>query len=203
MRPTNNAATWVMRLCLIAALPNAAALLAGLGPLLTPRPPLVPTRGSPAPTMLSAVDSETWCELVEGCDGLAVVFFYAPWCRNCKAVRPALERVERRFGSAAAEGGAGAAAEASFFEVDFQAHTKLCYDEPDPKPKPKPKPKPNPNQAQTKLCYDERVFRFPTVHFYLPGLGRVGRCVLTAKEAEPRLRATLSRLLDSRQQLQQ
>ena len=177
MRSSSDAATWVMRLCLIAALPNAAALLAGPGPLLTPRPPLVPTRGSPAPTMLSAVDSETWCELVEGCDGLAVVFFYAPWCRNCKAVRPALERVERRFGSAAAEGGAGAAAEASFFEVDFQAHTKLCY--------------------------DERVFRFPTVHFYLPGLGRVGRCVLTAKEAEPRLRATLSRLLDSRQQLQQ
>ena len=183
MRPSSCAATWVMRLCLIAALPNAAALLAGPGPLLTPRgPPLVPSRGplvpplrgSPALTMLSPVDSESWCELVEGCDGLAVVFFYAPWCRNCKAVRPALERVERRFGSAAAE---GAAAEASFFEVDFQAHTKLCY--------------------------DERVFRFPTVHFYLPGLGRVGRCVLTAKEAEPRLRATLSRLLDSRQQLQQ
>ena len=118
MRPSSGAATRVMRLCLIAALPNAAALLAGPGPLLTPRPPLVPTRGSPAPTMLSAVDSETWCELVEGCDGLAVVFFYAPWCRNCKAVRPALERVERRFGSAAAE---GAAAEATFFEVDFQA----------------------------------------------------------------------------------
>ena len=171
---SSDATTRVMRLCLIAALPNAAALFAGPGPLLTPRPLVLPTRGLPVPTMLSPVDSESWCERVEGCDGLAVVFFYAPWCRNCKAVRPALERVERRFGGAAAEGGA---AEASFFEVDFQ--------------------------AQTKLCYDERVFRFPTVHFYLPGLGRVGRCVLTAKEAEPRLRATLSRLLDSRQQLQQ
>ena len=40
------------------------------------------------------------------------------------------------------------------------------------------------------------------MHFYLPGLGRVGRCALTAKQAEPRLRATLSRLLESRQQLQ-
>ena len=65
MRPSSGAATRVMRLCLIAALPNAAALLAGPGPLLTPRPPLtprpslVPLRGSPAPTMLSPVESES------------------------------------------------------------------------------------------------------------------------------------------------
>ena len=157
----------------LATLAHAAALLARPGPQLTSPPP-VPPRRSPALTMLSPVDSGSWCERVEGCDGLAVVFFYAPWCRNCKAVRPALERVERRFARAAAEG--GAPAEASFFEVDFR--------------------------AQTKLCYEQRVFQFPTVHFYLPGLGRVGRCALTAKQAEPRLRATLSRLLESRQQLQ-
>ena len=161
-------------LCLmLATLANAAALHARPGPQLTSPPP-VPPRRSPALTMLSPVDSASWCERVEACDGLAVVFFYAPWCRNCKAVRPALERVERRFARAAAEG--GAPAEASFFEVDFR--------------------------AQTKLCYEQRVFQFPTVHFYLPGLGRVGRCALTAKQAEPRLRATLSRLLESRQQLQ-
>jgi len=50
-------------------------------------------------------------------------------------------------------------------------------------------------KAETELCYNERVFSFPTVHFYLPGIGRVGRCVLTAKEAEPRLRGGLARFL--------
>ena len=50
-------------------------------------------------------------------------------------------------------------------------------------------------KAQSELSYNERVFSFPTVHFYLPGIGRVGRCVLTAKEAEPRLRAGLARFL--------
>ena len=150
--------TSLRSLCLmIATLANAAALLARPGPQLTSRPPLPPRR-SPALTMLSLVDSDSWCERVEACDGLAVVFFYAPWCRNCKAVRPALERVERRFSSA--EG--GAPAEASFFEVDFR--------------------------AQAKLCYEQRVFQFPTVHFYLPGLGRVGRCALTAKQVRVRVK---------------
>ena len=44
-------------------------------------------------------------------------------------------------------------------------------------------------------CAQERVFSFPVCHFYLPGVGRVGRCVLTATDAEPRLRYQLDRLL--------
>ena len=45
-----------------------------------------------------------------------------------------------------------------------------------PNPNPNhPNPNPNPNKvnfkAETELCYNERVFSFPTVHFYLPGPG--------------------------------
>merc|ERR1740139_380236 len=83
--------------------------------------------------MVKELTNSNWCENVDGAKELSVVFFYANWCRNCK--------------------------------------------------------------AETELCYNERVFSFPTVHFYLPGIGRVGRCVLTAKEAEPRLRGGLARFL--------
>ena len=109
--------------------------------------------------MVTELTKQTWCESVDSADELAIVFFYARWCRNCKAVRPVLQRMEREFPTA------------SFFQVNFK--------------------------QETELCYNERVFSFPTVHFYLPGVGRVGRCVLTARDAEARLRAGLARFLAS------
>ena len=115
------------------------------------------SRRSVSPVMVKELTNSNWCENVDGAKELSVVFFYANWCRNCKAVMPAFKRLEREFGSA------------DFYKVNFK--------------------------AETELCYNERVFSFPTVHFYLPGIGRVGRCVLTAKEAEPRLRAGLARFL--------
>jgi len=109
--------------------------------------------------MVTELNKQTWCESVDGSDELAIVFFYARWCRNCKAVKPVLQRMEREYPTA------------SFFQVNFK--------------------------QETELCYNERVFSFPTVHFYLPGVGRVGRCVLTKGDAESRLRAGLSRFLAS------
>ena len=50
-------------------------------------------------------------------------------------------------------------------------------------------------KAETELCYNERVFSFPSVHFYLPGFGRVSRIVLTKDEADARLREMLDRFL--------
>ena len=35
--------------------------------------------------MLAEADGASWCQDVETADHLTVVFFYAPWCRNCKA----------------------------------------------------------------------------------------------------------------------
>ena len=113
---------------------------------------------APTPLMLAEVDKASWCEKVEGADRLAVVFFYAPWCVNCKAVRPKLQRIEREF-----EG------QAHFYQANFK--------------------------KETALCYDERVFTFPTVHYYLPRVGRVARNVLTARNANERTRATLARFV--------
>ena len=107
------------------------------------------------PAMLTTVDERGWCEHVEGADGLAVVFFFAPWCRTCKAVRPVVERLERSH------------EDVSFFQADFKQSAALCY--------------------------RQRVFAFPTVHFYLPGVGRVGRCVPSAKGADAKLRSQLAR----------
>ena len=133
--------------------------------------------------MVKELTSSNWCENVDGAKELSVVFFYANWCRNCKAVMPVFKRLELGLGL----GCTGLILSltltltltltrlerefrgADFFKVNFK--------------------------AQSELSYNERVFSFPTVHFYLPGIGRVGRCVLTAKEAEPRLRAGLARFL--------
>jgi len=119
------------------------------------RPPRPATRAGSV-RMLTDCDRTTWCRDVEGADGLAVVYFFAPWCRNCKAVKPRLERLEREFSSSA-----------KFYQVDFKASTDLAY--------------------------EQRVFSFPAVHLYLPGVGRVARSVLTGPTTEAKLRPLLER----------
>ena len=121
-------------------------------------------RATPPPSMLVETDKHNWCEDVEGCGQLTVVFFYAPWCRNCKAVRPRLERLEREY-----------AGRATFLQCNFK--------------------------AEPALCYEQRVFSFPTVHFYLPRIGRVSRAVLTGKDAVPKVRERLGRFLGGSRQL--
>ena len=150
---------------------------------------------SGAVTMLAEVDKSSWCQKVENADGLVVVFFYAPWCRNCKAVRPRLERIEREF------------KDASFYQANFKREASLCYEErvftfpvccPDlsvifcsPLP--------------SRSAYSESWDRDPprqTVHFYLPGIGRVSRSVLTAKDTDRKMRAAFARFLGSQPQLE-
>ena len=38
--------------------------------------------------MVKELTNSNWCENVDGAKELSVVFFYANWCRNCKAVMP-------------------------------------------------------------------------------------------------------------------
>lgn len=56
-----------------------------------------------------------WCMKVESAEQLSVVFFYAPWCRSCKAVGPVYKRLAREI------------KDVNFFKVNFNQETQLCY----------------------------------------------------------------------------
>jgi len=120
----------------------------------------VPATAAPrtrTPVMVKELNLNSWCE-VDSAEHLAVVFFFATWCRSCKAVGPVYRRVSRQY------------PQADFFKVNFK--------------------------QQSELCYNERVFSFPVVHFYLPNVGRVGRLVLKGSDdPEGKLRAQLDRFV--------
>ena len=54
-------------------------------------------------------------------------------------------------------------------------------------------------KSEAALCYRERVFNFPTVHFYLPGIGRVAGGELLAAGAEQKVASELDRLIGRRE----
>jgi len=67
------------------------------------------------------VDEETF-ESVRNFDGLAVVKFYAPWCRTCRGVEPIYERIINKIANEHQ-------GSVKFFEVDFKEHKSLCLRE--------------------------------------------------------------------------
>ena len=68
-----------------------------------------------AVAMLEETDAASWAEDVEASDQLTVVYFYAPWCRACRATLPKLQRIEKKY------------SHVSFFQVNFKQETELCY----------------------------------------------------------------------------
>ena len=124
-------------------------------------------RSAPLVAKLTETDRRSWCTDVESTEGLTAVFFYAPWCMNCKAVRPKLERLQRKY----------ADQNVKFLQANFK--------------------------TETALCYSEKVFSFPTIHFYLPRIGRVARAVLTASTTDEKVKDTIDRLLHGRAALEQ
>ena len=65
--------------------------------------------------------AETWIEAMNGVENLAVVEFYAPWCRTCRVVTPKYEQLAKKLQAAGVK--------ADFFKVDFKANKDLCYAE--------------------------------------------------------------------------
>ena len=61
------------------------------------------------------IDKSQWCMKVDNAPGLVVVFFYARWCSNCKAVGPVYRRMAKEF------------SDATFYKVNFKQETELCY----------------------------------------------------------------------------
>ena len=90
----------------------------------TPRVPVASPR-APAPRTTSLLlraakelDTDSFCEMIDKVPRMAVVEFYAPWCRTCKAVEPTFERVAAKYKD-----------EVDFFKVDFKANKRLALAE--------------------------------------------------------------------------
>ncbi|OSX73360.1 hypothetical protein BU14_0353s0004 [Porphyra umbilicalis] len=47
--------------------------------------------------------------------GVAVLKFYAPWCRSCRAIAPKVARLAHEF------------PEIRFYEIDYEANKELCW----------------------------------------------------------------------------
>ena len=77
----------------------------------------------PPPFMASSVtvlNSENWEEELASCEGLAVVKFWAPWCRTCKAINPIFERIVFQTLDQQPH-------RVRFFQVSFKECPSLCY----------------------------------------------------------------------------
>ena len=71
--------------------------------------------------VVTEVTEESWSHAINSVENLAVVEFYAPWCRTCRVVTPKYEQLAKKL--------AAAGVKADFFKVDFKANKDLCYKE--------------------------------------------------------------------------
>ena len=71
--------------------------------------------------VVTEVTEESWSDAINSVENLAVVEFYAPWCRTCRVVTPKYEQLAKKL--------AAADVKADFFKVDFKANKDLCYKE--------------------------------------------------------------------------
>ena len=138
-----------------------------------PRAHAVRLRSGPV-TMIKELDKKTWCQHVDGAENLAVVFFFATWCRSCRAVGPVYKRIAKEYPAA------------DFYRVNFKAESELCYQQrvlcvQDSYPSTwerGPVMDGALHAAEHGVLVSRPASSFPVVHFYLPGIGRVGRLVL-------------------------
>ena len=72
---------------------------------------LVRPRSAPPAMEVTALDEASFRPTLDACDRLAVVKFYAPWCRTCKQVGPIFAKTAEKYRD-----------RAHFFEVDFSSH---------------------------------------------------------------------------------
>ena len=70
---------------------------------------------------VESLTKDSFRETIRGTENLAVVEFYAPWCRTCRTTTPRYEQLAKLL---AAEG-----RKADFYKVDFKANQALCFTE--------------------------------------------------------------------------
>ena len=92
-----------------------SALSIAVGPSAVTRPlpnaHVVKPRCAPPAMEVTALDEASFGPTLDACDRLAVVKFYAPWCRTCKQVGPIFAKAAEKYRD-----------RAHFFEVDFSSH---------------------------------------------------------------------------------
>ena len=143
--------------------------------------------------VVTELTEETWREAINGVENLAVVEFYAPWCRTCRVVTPKYEQLAKKLEAAGVK--------ADFFKVNFKANkVRALYRETSRGlgvAEQSYVAKLTSLLFMQDLCYAERVFALPTFHFYVPEIGRVNRFTATAGQLSGRLTAQLARFVDA------
>ena len=159
------------------------------------------------------LDDETFQAAISDFDGLAVVEFYAPWCRACRSVAPGYEKAVKKIsaqygpedvrffkvnvrisgrtplGSRSIRGlrglsAAGPSRHAPTFTHAHRSTLALQFKE------------------SKDLCLRQRVFALPAVHFYTGSLGRINRFTLKPTTVTKVIGSELDRYLGSSGHLQ-
>jgi Ca2+-binding EF-hand superfamily protein len=122
--------------------------------------PVAVAQDSDPEVLVTKLDSNTFNSAIAATGKLAVVKFFAPWCRACKAIELEYKKTAKSY-----KGGADSSS-ADFYEVDISKDKELCK--------------------------RQQVMAFPSIQFYVPGIGCVERFTIT-----PRKRGELRQRLDA------
>eukprot|EP00168_Porphyra_purpurea_P006820 TRINITY_DN1840_c0_g1_i10.p1 TRINITY_DN1840_c0_g1~~TRINITY_DN1840_c0_g1_i10.p1 ORF type:complete len:233 (+),score=70.05 TRINITY_DN1840_c0_g1_i10:690-1388(+) len=117
----------------VVASPNRRRASPGAAPTMTlaavGRPPAAASPSDPGPPAASTATAtpvaepvapitsfDEYMEMLEASAGqVAVLKFYAPWCRSCRAISPKVARLAHEF------------PEIRFYEIDYEANKELCW----------------------------------------------------------------------------
>lgn len=76
----------------------------------------VGTASAPAEVVVPITSFDEYMDmLTASAERVAVLKFYAPWCRSCRAIAPKVARLAHEF------------PEIIFYEIDYEANKELCW----------------------------------------------------------------------------
>ena len=191
--------------------PMGRALLLAAAVLLAPTSGTQVLRGVAGPARCAAprlsapaytgglveLDESSFADALADFEGLAVVKFYAPWCRSCRGIAPTYQRLVNQVGDVHGPD-----------DVRFYAVRPTRSTHPLPPALTLPPtilyprllhPLSRPTQVNFKdhkqLGLRERVFALPAIHFYTRSLGRINRFTVSPATVSKRMKQELDMYL--------